>query len=82
MKMNKVNCHNVTIGSKRFFDVKGGRQTFEIRLDEEGYKEVDFIVLHEIIRGVVTGRSIQKRIGFVTTHEQRDGFVVFSLLCI
>ncbi len=80
-KMKKVKCHNVKIESKYFEQVLSGFKTFEIRFDDRGYEEGDFIVLHEqISNGFVTGKTIQKRIGYITEYEQKQCYCVFSLL--
>ncbi len=80
--MEKVNCHNLRI-LKRFFEpVLAGTKKFEIRFDDRGYKKGDFIVMHEYSDEAphYSGRTITKRIGFITNYEQKEGFVVFSLL--
>ena len=80
--MKKVNCHNLKIWRKYFDAVKNGSKKFEIRFDDRGYSEGDFIVLHEWSDALqdYSGETIQKRIGFITGYEQQEGFVVFSLL--
>jgi len=81
MEMVKVNCHNVKCKTKYFNAVIDGSKKFEIRFDDRGYEEGDFIVLHECREDrTITGRSIQKRIGFVTDYEQKPVYCVFSLL--
>lgn len=82
MEMKKVNCHNVKIDSDDFFAVIDGERTFEIRLNDSDYKKGDFIIFHEAMKNAVTGRTIEKRIGFVTNYKQSDDYVVFSLLDI
>ena len=77
--MKKVKCHNVKLLPEYFSAVKNRTKKFEIRFDDRGYEDGDFIVMHEFDDGY-TGRVIQKRIGFITNYEQKEGFVVFSLL--
>ena len=80
-KMKKVNCHNVKIEAKYFDAVVSGDKTFEIRFDDRGYEEGDFIVMHKVLsNGFVDGETIQKRIGFITEYEQKQCYCVFSLL--
>lgn len=80
-KMKKVQCHNVKIKREYFDKVVDGTKTFEIRFDDRGYEEGDFIVLHETLSNeFVTGKTIQKRIGFITDYEQKQCYIVFSLL--
>ena len=82
-KMKKVKCHNVKIEGKYFDAVASGAKTFEIRFDDRGYEEGDFIVLHKTLsNGFVNGETIQKRIGFITEFEQKQCYIVFSLLDI
>lgn len=80
--MKKIDCHNVRLHLDYFQDVVDGNKTFEIRFDDRGYKKGDFIVLHEYSDEAphYSGRTITKRIGFITDYEQQEGFVVFSLL--
>lgn len=79
--MKKVKCHNVKIECIYFERVINGTKLFEIRFDDRDYKEGDFIVLHEINgREEITGKTVIKRIGFITGYEQQEGYVVFSLL--
>lgn len=80
--MNKVNCHNLKIWKRYFDKVKDGSKKFEIRFDDRDYKEGDFVVLHEWSDALkeYSGETITKRIGFITDYEQKEGYVVFSLL--
>jgi hypothetical protein len=80
--MKKVNCHNLKIESKYFCAVLDGSKKFEIRFDDRDYNEGDFIVLHEFINTNYTGRTIEKKIGFITDYEQKQCYIVFSLLDI
>jgi hypothetical protein len=65
-----------------------GRKTFEIRDGRErGFQAGDTVTLREFIPpsqmfpdGNFTGAELTFRIGYVTSWEQRPGFVVFSLL--
>jgi len=75
-----INCHNVKIDNPYFEAVLSGSKTFEIRINDRNYKQGDFIVLHEYENKMITGRSLEKRIGFLTDYEQHTGYVVFSLL--
>ena len=80
-KMKKVDCHNVKLFFTYFLLVESGAKKFQVRLNDRDYKEGDFIALHECGYGdALTGKIICKRIGFVTNHEQKKGYVVFSLL--
>lgn len=78
--MNKVKCHNLKIAPEYFEAVKRGSKKFEVRFDDRGYEEGDFVVLHEFSDGEYTRETIQKRIGFITEYEQKQCYCVFSLL--
>lgn len=60
-----------------------GDKTFEIRKNDRspGYEERDEIVLQENEDGGddgYTGREIEGLITYLTTYEQKPGYVVFS----
>lgn len=81
--MKKVKCHNIKIEGVYFDAVVDGSKTFEIRFDDRGYEEGDFIVMHKTIsNGYINGETVQKRIGFITEYEQKQCYCVFSLLDI
>jgi hypothetical protein len=83
VKMKKVTCHNVKVNIKYFDAIVSGKKTFEIRFDDRNYQEGDFIVLHKTLsNGFVNGETVQKRIGFITDFEQKQCYIVFSLLDI
>lgn len=64
-----------------FEAVADGRKTFEVRFDEDrGFQAGDEVVLEEVRHNVPTGRSLGRRIGYVTAFHQQPGWVVFSLL--
>ena len=79
--MNKVNCHNLKISPEYFYAVLDGSKKFEIRFEDRDYNEGDFVVLHEFDDGY-TGKAVQKRIGFITNFEQKECYIVFSLIDI
>ena len=82
-KMKKDNCHNVKIEGEYFTAIFNGEKTFEIRFDDRDYQEGDFIVFHKTLsNGFVNGETLQKRIGFITDFEQKQCYIVFSLLNI
>ena len=79
--MHKVKCHNLKIDSVYFQEVVSGNKKFEIRFEDRDYNQGDFVVLHECDEEKrVTGNTVQKRIGSVTDYEQKQCYVVFSLL--
>lgn len=58
-----------------------GDKTFEIRFNDRNYKERDEIVLQEWIPPDMgfTGREIEGFIRYMTSFEQKEGWVVFSI---
>ena len=73
--------HELKILPEYFDAVMDGRKTFEIRLDDRGYKEGDTVTLseHDPAHGF-TGRQYNAAIGWVTYYEQKPNYVVFSLV--
>lgn len=69
------------IQSAFFQAVQSGKKTFELRKDEDGIQEGDFIILHEWINEEYTGRSVVVRAGFVLRGYEglKDGYCVISI---
>ena len=68
--------HSLKIDQIYFDVVANGRKTYEIRLNDRNYQEGDGVHLY-----VPDGKEIiVARIGFITDYEQKEGYVVFSLL--
>lgn len=58
-----------------------GDKTFEIRKNDRNFQERDEIVLQENENGShdgYTGREVSGFITYLTTYEQKKGYVVFS----
>lgn len=73
--------HDLKILPQYFSRVADRSKTFEIRLDDRGYQAGDVVVLKEWDDvNLFSGREITAKIGFVTSYEQKAGYVVFSLL--
>lgn len=82
--------HEIKILPPYFEAVIDGRKSFEIRKDDRGYQAGDTVTLREYdpeYKGYYraeeqkyTGREHSAAIGYVTAHEQQDGYVVFSLV--
>ena len=87
--------HDLKITPAYFHAVQDGRKTFEIRHNDRGYQAGDTVTLNEWDENMprpadwllmhhqnwkFTGRSLVKRIGYVTGYEQRPNWVVFSLI--
>ena len=81
--------HKIKIAPVFFEAILLGEKTFEIRRDDRGYQKGDEVVLMEFDMDAgyldvhrYTGREHTMKIGFVTSYEQKSGYVVFSLLNI
>lgn len=76
--------HELKISAYYFQAVKEGRKTFEIRRNDRGFQAGDLVILREYEdRGVtthLTGNSLEFKIGYVTNFNQKEDYVVFSLL--
>lgn len=78
--------HDLKILPQYFQPVLDGRKTFEVRLDDRGFQAGDTVALHEYDTKRTndalryTGRVLNATIGYVTAYEQRQGYVVFSLM--
>lgn len=78
--------HELKIFSNFFEKVLYGDKTFEIRKNDRNFKEGDVVILNEIDgcyggKGYeYSGCKLTATIGFLTDFEQKDGYVVFSLL--
>ncbi|WP_397537824.1 ASCH/PUA domain-containing protein [Rummeliibacillus pycnus] len=70
--------HSLKILPKYFAAVISGNKTFEIRKNDRGFQEGDFIVLREWNGMEFTGGEIAKRITYITDFEQQPGFVVMG----
>ncbi len=66
---------------RKFFEATwAGKKTFEIRVNDRGFKVGDDVILTEIDgEGMEeTGRMIGFRIAFLTDFAQKKDYVVFS----
>ncbi len=73
--------HCLRIEKPYFESVLCGEKTFEIRLNDRGFQKGDEVVLMEVDQfGVFSGREETRRIGYVTNVDQKENYVVFSLL--
>lgn len=79
--------HNLKTWPSMFWAVMDGRKTFEIRDDRDrGFQAGDTVTLFEYDPSIddddrkYSGRKHEARVGYVTTWEQKPGYVVFSLL--
>lgn len=78
--------HELKTWPEAFDAVAGGRKTWEIRLDDRGFKLGDTVVLcrydPDLRGGQYTGERCQKRVGFMLRGPDfgiPSGFVIFTL---
>lgn len=72
-----IMLHEIKIEEPYYIQVLSGAKTFEIRYNDRGYQAGDTVLMS------VAGRvipAIKAKIGYVTSFQQKDNFVVFSLL--
>lgn len=69
--------HDLKIEEPYYHQVLSGAKTFEIRYNDRGYNAGDTVSMEVQGRSL---KSIQATIGYVTSFQQKDNFVVFSLL--
>lgn len=76
--------HELKILPAYFEAVQLGDKTFEIRDNaDRGFQKGDTVLQREIRPGaladVYTGRTLERRITYVTNYGQKDGYVVFGI---
>ena len=76
--------HEIKTHINYFKKVWDGSKNFEIRKNDRDYSEGDRVHLLEWNKSnrEYTGRRVEAIIGYVCDYEQKDGYVVFSLLGI
>ncbi|MDW8517923.1 ASCH/PUA domain-containing protein [Priestia flexa] len=59
-----------------------GAKTFEIRKNDRDFKVGDTLVLKEIFSASknFTGRSLEKKITYITDYEQKENYVVMAII--
>ena len=75
--------HELKIPPRYFAEVVSGVKTFEVRDNDRDFQQGDTVMLREFDPTSLfgyTNRFARYAIGFVTSYEQKPGFVVFSLL--
>ena len=75
--------HSVKCQPPYFVDVLSGRKTFEVRLDDRGYREGDTLHLMEWADGKYTGFECDRLITYVLRDAEgfglAPGYVVMEL---
>ncbi|TYC51111.1 DUF3850 domain-containing protein [Weissella muntiaci] len=76
------NIHDLKIEHIFFQDVRNGIKDFEIRYNDRGFRVGDILRLHEWIDGEYTGNQVSKIVKYISSYEQKTGFVVLGLMDI
>lgn len=71
--------HDLKIEEPYYRQVVAGKKLFEIRYNDRGYQAGDTLALS--VPGMMLP-AIQAEIGYVTGFQQKENYVVFSLLDI
>ncbi|WP_332237898.1 ASCH/PUA domain-containing protein [Sporolactobacillus sp. KGMB 08714] len=73
--------HSLKIEPEYFEPVISGAKPFEIRFNDRNFQAGDSVILKEYVPDSgYTGRHVSRQIGYITDFEQKEGYVVFSLL--
>lgn len=74
--------HELKLDKEFFYFVLSGIKTFEIRFNDRNYQVGDVLILKEWdkVTKSYTGRVIEKEITYITDYEQKDGYVVMSIV--
>lgn len=74
--------HELKTKPKFFKESWDENKLFEIRQNDRDFHVNDWITLREFdeLSGLYTGRSIEGKISYLTDFEQKEGFVVFSMI--
>lgn len=75
-----MKVHDLKIDCCFFSDVTSGRKTFEIRSDDRGFEEGDFLNLKEWTGSKYTGLSHQVKVVYITNYAQQRGYVVMGII--
>jgi ASC-1-like (ASCH) protein len=78
----KILKHELKLETDYFGSVFAGLKTFEIRFNDRNYQVGDTLVLREWdwFSETFTGREVEKKVTYITNYEQKDGFVVMSIV--
>lgn len=73
--------HELKCWPEFFQAVLDGRKTFEIRRDDRGFGAGDVLLLRECsVEGHYSGRRLTRTVSYVTSFQQREGYVVLALV--
>lgn len=86
MEKDKPNWHQLKIDPEYFYAVKFGLKTFEVRLNDRGFKVGDIVCLNEYIANVdhFTSEKINVKITYILTDSTwvENGHCIFSFKVI
>lgn len=73
--------HNLKTWPEYWQAVRDGTKTFEIRQNDRGFKAGDRLILQEWEPGreAYTGRYLAVEVTYITTFQQKTGFVVLGI---
>jgi hypothetical protein len=77
MPCPELYSHVIKISPVWFRDVSRGIKRFEIRKDDRGYRVGDTVLMAEWA-DTYTGAWVDAIITYISSHEQKPGFVVFG----
>lgn len=76
-----INIHKLKTWPKFFHAVRGGWKTFEIRQNDRDFKAGDVLILQcfDPDTNTYNGEEEARRVTYVTSFEQKPGFVVMGI---
>lgn len=69
---------DLKIEPKYFEAQEKGDKNFEIRKNDRGYQVGDLLFLHEYENNQYTGRILVRKITYITSYKQKEGYVVLG----
>lgn len=72
--------HYLEINPESYEALVSGVKKFEIRMNDRNYKVGDKLILKEFDGEKLTGRWTERVVTYMTDYEQKEGYVVMSLM--
>ncbi len=69
---------DLKIEPKYFEAQEKGNKNFEIRKNDRGYQVGDLLFLHEYEDSQYTGRLLVRKVTYITSYKQKEGYVVLG----
>lgn len=69
---------DLKIEPKYFEAQEKENKNFEIRKNDRGYRVGDLLVLHEYEDSQYTGRLLVRKVTYITSYKQKEGYVVLG----